>query len=201
MYSFNDVWLAGWTTTQRCVQNFYLPNLDCHDSKEEMILFQSEANSPSYIHFNNDTFKLETNSNILFKSSHGKWKAIAIPFIRGKCIFIKIVDVLMNFWNALKFKEGLSNVFFVFLDDPKRTCNALSKSLFIKRYSPTTSVLSSWEGATGTCIFPFYWKGHRYDYCANPRQYGGNGFCSFTTNFVGKGGWCTNECPLGRQIC
>ena len=91
--------------------------------------------------------------------------------------------------------------FFVFLDDPKRTCNALSKSLFIKRYSPTTSALSSWEGATGTCVFPFYWKGQRYDYCTKPNEYGGNGFCSFTTNYVGNGGWCTNECPLGRQIC
>ena len=85
------------TSNTLWIQNFYLPNLDCYDSKEEMILFQSEANSPSYIHFNNDTFKLEPNSNILFKSTHGKWKAIATPYIRGKYIFIIIVDVLRLF--------------------------------------------------------------------------------------------------------
>ena len=85
------------TSNTQWIQNFYLPNMDCDDSKEEMILFQSEANSPSYIHFNNDTFKLEPNSNILFKTTNGKWKAIATPYIHGNDIFMIIVDVLSLF--------------------------------------------------------------------------------------------------------
>ena len=89
------------TSNTQWIQNFYLPNLDCEDSKEEIILFQSEANSPSYIHFNNDTFKLEPNSNILFKSTNGKWQAITTPYIRGKHIFMKIVDMLLLLLNAL----------------------------------------------------------------------------------------------------
>ena len=79
------------TSNMRWIQNFYLPNLDCYDSKEAMILFQSEANSHSYIHFNNDTFKLEPNSNILFKSIYGKWNAIKIPYIRGKYTFMTLL--------------------------------------------------------------------------------------------------------------
>ena len=58
--------------------------------------------------------------------------------------------------------------------------------------------LSDWEGRSGTCVFPFYWKGQKYDYCAQVGRYGGHGWCSMTTHFIGRGGWCTNECPQGN---
>ena len=72
------------TSNDRWIRNFYLPYLDCQNSNE-MILFQSEANDPSYIHANDDTFQLEKNSNILLTHNNGKWKAIKAPYISGNC--------------------------------------------------------------------------------------------------------------------
>ena len=85
------------------------------------------------------------------------------------------------------------------LDDPKQKCHGISKSLFIKSQPSASSALSPWEGSSGTCVFPFYYKGEKYDHCWNPGNYGGVGWCSFTTNYVGKFGWCTDDCPMGKN--
>ena len=82
LFSFDKSILIR-TSNANWIKNFYLPNLDCDNSREEMILFQSNANSPSYIHLNNDTFQLETNSNVLLKSTNGRWKIIKTPYIPG----------------------------------------------------------------------------------------------------------------------
>lgn len=70
------------TSNDRWIRNFYLPYLNC-DESNGMILFQSEASDPSYIHFNTDKFQLESNSNILLTHNNGKWKTIKTPYISG----------------------------------------------------------------------------------------------------------------------
>lgn len=70
------------TSNDHWIRNFYLPYLEC-DKSNEMILFQSEASNPSYIHSNTDTLQLESNSNILMIHNNGKWKATKTPYISG----------------------------------------------------------------------------------------------------------------------
>ena len=70
------------TSNEHWIRNFYLPYLEC-DKSNEMILFQSEASNPSYIHSNTDTFQLERNSNFLLIHNNGKWKATKTPYISG----------------------------------------------------------------------------------------------------------------------
>ena len=51
------------------------------------------------------------------------------------------------------------------------------------------------KGKSGTCVFPFYYKGVEYPYCAKPDLYNDVGFCSFDTVYKGNWGYCTDGCP------
>ena len=84
------------TSNYQWIKNFYLPNLDCAEWTGEMVLFQSDDSNPSFIHFNNDTFKLETNSNILFKNTNGRWKAVKAPYISRK-FYLSTFSLFLKF--------------------------------------------------------------------------------------------------------
>ena len=109
----------------------------------------------------------------------------------------------MNQLTCIQFDNKSLNCTSNILDDTKTTCQAVSKSLFIKQNSPASGIWFNWEGASGTCVFPFYYKGIKYDHCAHPGENGnGFGFCSFTADeWLGPtdGGWCTEECPIRKQ--
>ena len=74
------------------------------------------------------------------------------------------------------------------------TCDAKPKSDVNLKFD-----IGRGEGSSGKCVFPFYYEGVEYRYCAMPELYGGVGFCSFTTIYEGKWGYCTPECPTGNS--
>ena len=68
----------------------------------------------------------------------------------------------------------------------------------------TTTTCKSMEidgkGESGTCVFPFYLNGIKYNYCANADdEHDGGRWCPFnrTHNKMGGWGYCTNDCPSG----
>ena len=77
------------------------------------------------------------------------------------------------------------------LVDPVVTCEAKSKTSL-----GVTSTKG--EGRNGKCMFPFYYGGLKHEYCAGIPSYGGVGWCSFTTYYAYRWGYCTSSCPKGK---
>ena len=64
-------------------------------------------------------------------------------------------------------------------------------------YDDTNSTIC--ESTAGTCVFPFYYEGVKFNNCANPASYKQNGkevgWCAFDTVYEsGRWGYCTDEC-------
>jgi len=64
-------------------------------------------------------------------------------------------------------------------------------------YDETNS--TTCESTDGTCIFPFYYGGVKFENCANPTKYKQNGkevgWCAFDTVYKSRRwGYCTDEC-------
>ena len=80
-------------------------------------------------------------------------------------------------WEACKKKEIPNDV---------NKCKATEKGSL-----PTTKG----KGAEGTCVFPFTYGDKKFSSCASLTEYGGVGWCSFDAKYVGKWGYCTEDCP------
>ena len=65
---------------------------------------------------------------------------------------------------------------------PENTCQAEKKSGY---------------GKTGTCVFPFYYEGIKYNNCIQSSS--GSAWCSFKSIYDGTNwGYCTEKCPDGK---
>ena len=60
------------------MEHFYLPEISCAESRGQTILVQSGDVSPSYIHYNDNVFKLSKDANAVFKNVNGKWKYVRV---------------------------------------------------------------------------------------------------------------------------
>ena len=59
------------------------------------------------------------------------------------------------------------------------------------------------EGAVGTCVFPFTQSDKTYMSCAELKDYGGVGWCSWDAAYSwnsGRWGYCTSTCPVGKKF-
>ena len=69
-------------------------------------------------------------------------------------------------------------------------------------FKPTLEITTTCPAReSGTCVFPFYYKGIQYNNCAfsgTSDSYDGVGWCSFDTVYSGSWGYCTSECPSGK---
>ena len=49
--------------------------------------------------------------------------------------------------------------------------------------------------ANGTCVFPFKHNGIENFMCKDPKDYAGVGWCSLDSEYEGRWGYCSSNCP------
>ena len=70
--------IAVQTSNGNWIRDFYLPEMVCTESVGQLILFQSKSTDDSYIHYNENQFKLAGRSTVLFKNVNAKWNPVDV---------------------------------------------------------------------------------------------------------------------------
>ena len=112
--------------------------------------------------------------------------------IKGNLVFAKFYQIFTSSYSK-NFYTPCSNVSECDETTGICTCNSQEKGNLPTKVSDM--------GGVGVCHFPFKWKDTTYSGCINPKDYGGVGWCAWDPVYnENRWGYCTTECPLGKQI-